>query len=77
MCTESELTNAIVSTAKQWIGQITEFTVVPDERDTPVTFGFLLEIGEEIGSSLLRDSFMRVLSGIYRERRTNGAAGSS
>ncbi|OAX31568.1 hypothetical protein K503DRAFT_870581 [Rhizopogon vinicolor AM-OR11-026] len=50
-CTESELTSAIISTAKRWNGQITEFTVI---RDKPFSFGYLVEIEGEIGSSLLR-----------------------
>jgi len=53
MCTESELTRAIISIAEQWIGNITEFTVVRDEREEPITFGFLVEIEREMGSSLL------------------------
>ncbi|KAG2367174.1 GH3 auxin-responsive promoter-domain-containing protein [Suillus spraguei] len=47
--TESQLTDAIVSASKRWIGQITDFTIVADDRDTPVTFGYLLEIGGEMG----------------------------
>ncbi|OAX33279.1 hypothetical protein K503DRAFT_804497 [Rhizopogon vinicolor AM-OR11-026] len=47
-CTESELTSAIISTAEQWIGQITDFTVVRDERKMPYSFGFLVEIEGEI-----------------------------
>ncbi|OAX31842.1 hypothetical protein K503DRAFT_805730 [Rhizopogon vinicolor AM-OR11-026] len=49
-CTESELTSAIISTAKQLIGQITGFTVVHDERKAPYAFGFLVEIEGEIGN---------------------------
>ncbi|OAX32424.1 hypothetical protein K503DRAFT_787208, partial [Rhizopogon vinicolor AM-OR11-026] len=49
-CTESELTSAIISTAKQWIGQIIDFTVVRDERKIPYAFGFLVEIEGEIGN---------------------------
>ncbi|KAG1815072.1 GH3 auxin-responsive promoter [Suillus subaureus] len=48
-CTESQLTNAIVSASTRWIGQIIDFTVVADDRDTPVTYGYLVEIGGEIG----------------------------
>ncbi|KAG1863056.1 GH3 auxin-responsive promoter [Suillus subluteus] len=48
-CTESHLTNAIVSASTRWIGQIIDFTVVADDRDTPVTYGYLVEIGGEIG----------------------------
>ncbi|KAG2351858.1 GH3 auxin-responsive promoter-domain-containing protein [Suillus spraguei] len=48
-CTESQLTDAIVSASKRWIGQIIDFTVVADDRDTPVTYGYLVEIGGEIG----------------------------
>lgn len=48
-CTESQLTDAIVSASKRWIGQIIDFTVVADNRDTPVTYGYLVEIGGEIG----------------------------
>ncbi|KAG2064565.1 hypothetical protein BDR04DRAFT_1084243 [Suillus decipiens] len=48
-CTESQLTNAIVSASQRWIGQITDFTIVADGRDTPVTYGYLVEIGGEIG----------------------------
>ncbi|OAX31843.1 hypothetical protein K503DRAFT_870460 [Rhizopogon vinicolor AM-OR11-026] len=48
--TESELTSAIISTAKQWIGQITDFTVVRDERKMPYAFGFLVEIEGVIGN---------------------------
>ncbi|KAG2064566.1 hypothetical protein BDR04DRAFT_1162437, partial [Suillus decipiens] len=48
-CTESQLANAIVSASKRWIGQIIDFTVVTDDRFTPVTYGYLLEIGGEIG----------------------------
>jgi hypothetical protein len=50
----SELRSAIVTIAEEWIGHITEFTVVRDEREKPVTFGFLVEIEGEIGSFLLR-----------------------
>ncbi|OAX34376.1 hypothetical protein K503DRAFT_868963 [Rhizopogon vinicolor AM-OR11-026] len=52
-CTESELTSAIISTAKQWIGQITGFTVVRDERKMPYAFGFLVEIEGEIGNDAI------------------------
>ncbi|KAG1840823.1 GH3 auxin-responsive promoter-domain-containing protein [Suillus subalutaceus] len=48
-CTESQLTNAIVSAANRWIGQIIDFTIVGDDRDTPITYGYLIEIGGEIG----------------------------
>ncbi|KAG1729171.1 GH3 auxin-responsive promoter [Suillus occidentalis] len=48
-CTESQLTDAIVSASKRWIGQIIDFTVVADNRDTPVTYGYLVEIGGELG----------------------------
>ncbi|KAG1730330.1 GH3 auxin-responsive promoter [Suillus lakei] len=48
-CTESQLTDAIVSAAKRWIGQIIDFTIVGDDRDTPITYGYLIEIGGEIG----------------------------
>ncbi|KAG1815046.1 GH3 auxin-responsive promoter [Suillus subaureus] len=48
-CTESQLTNAIVSASTRWIGQIIDFTVVADDRDTPVTYGYLVEIGGGIG----------------------------
>ncbi|KAG2064561.1 hypothetical protein BDR04DRAFT_1235044 [Suillus decipiens] len=48
-CTESQLTNAIVSASQRWIGQITDFTIVADDRDTPVTYGYLVEIEGEIG----------------------------
>ncbi|KAG1795470.1 GH3 auxin-responsive promoter [Suillus plorans] len=48
-CTESQLTNAIVSAANRWIGQIMDFTIVGDDRDTPITYGYLVEIGGEIG----------------------------
>ncbi|KAG2152671.1 GH3 auxin-responsive promoter [Suillus bovinus] len=48
-CTESQLTNAIVSASERWIGQIIGFTVVADDRDTPVTYGYLVEIEGEIG----------------------------
>ncbi|KAG2138536.1 GH3 auxin-responsive promoter [Suillus clintonianus] len=49
-CTESQLTNAIVSAAKRSIGQIVDFTIVGDERDTPITYGYLIEIGGEIAN---------------------------
>ncbi|KAG2340229.1 hypothetical protein BDR05DRAFT_890175 [Suillus weaverae] len=48
-CTESQLTNVIVSAAKRWIGQIIDFTIVGDDRDTPITYGYLIEIGGEVG----------------------------
>lgn len=48
-CTESQLTSAIVSAANRWIGQIIDFTIVGDDRDTPITYGYLVEIGGEIG----------------------------
>ncbi|KAG0699421.1 GH3 auxin-responsive promoter, partial [Suillus ampliporus] len=48
-CTESQLTNAIVPTANRWIGQITDFTIVSDEREVPITYGYLVEISGEIG----------------------------
>ncbi|KAG1779295.1 GH3 auxin-responsive promoter [Suillus placidus] len=48
-CTESQLTNVIVSAAKRWIGQIIDFTIVGDNRDTPITYGYLVEIGGEVG----------------------------
>lgn len=32
-CTESQLTDAIVSAANRWIGQIMDFTIVGDDRD--------------------------------------------
>ncbi|KAG1759492.1 GH3 auxin-responsive promoter [Suillus occidentalis] len=47
-CTESQLTSAIVSAANRWIGQIIDFTIVGDDRDTPITYGYLVEIGGEI-----------------------------
>jgi len=50
VCTESELTSAIISTSKRWIGQIIGFTVVRDERKMPYAFGFLVEIEGEIGN---------------------------
>ena len=46
-CTESESTSATISTAERCIRQITEFTVVRDERKTS-TSGFVLEIEGEI-----------------------------
>ncbi|KAG0696557.1 GH3 auxin-responsive promoter [Suillus ampliporus] len=49
-CTESQLTDAIVSAANRWIGQITDFTIVGDERDIPITYGYLVEISGEIGN---------------------------
>ncbi|KAG1730351.1 GH3 auxin-responsive promoter [Suillus lakei] len=49
-CTESQLTNAIVSASKRWIGQIIDFTIVDDHRDTPITYGYLVEMGGQIGS---------------------------
>ncbi|KAG1856113.1 GH3 auxin-responsive promoter, partial [Suillus subluteus] len=49
VCTESELTNAIVSASKRWIGQIVDFTIVADDRDAPITHGYLVEIEGEIG----------------------------
>ncbi|KAG2367157.1 GH3 auxin-responsive promoter [Suillus spraguei] len=49
-CTESQLTDAIVSAANRWIGQIIDFTIVGDDRDTPITYGYLVEIGGEMGS---------------------------
>ncbi|KAG2120452.1 GH3 auxin-responsive promoter [Suillus discolor] len=48
-CTESQLTNAIVSASERWIGQIIDFTVVADDRIAPVTYGYLVEIEGEIG----------------------------
>ncbi|KAG1815029.1 GH3 auxin-responsive promoter-domain-containing protein [Suillus subaureus] len=48
-CTESQLTNAIVSAADRCIGQIIDFTIVGDDRDTPITYGYLIEIGGAIG----------------------------
>ncbi|KAG1882711.1 GH3 auxin-responsive promoter [Suillus subluteus] len=48
-CTESQLTNAIISAANRWIGQIIDFTIIGDDRDTPITYGYLVEIGGEIG----------------------------
>ncbi|KAG1878396.1 GH3 auxin-responsive promoter [Suillus tomentosus] len=48
-CTESQLTTAIVSAANRWIGQIIDFTIVGDDRDTPITYGYLVEIGGEMG----------------------------
>jgi auxin responsive GH3 family protein len=50
-CTESQLTDAIVSAANRWIGQIIDFTIVGDDRDTPITYGYLVEIGGEIGKN--------------------------
>ncbi|KAG1863074.1 GH3 auxin-responsive promoter [Suillus subluteus] len=50
-CTESQLTNAIVSAANRLIGQIIDFTIVGDDRDTPITYGYLIEIGGEIGKN--------------------------
>ncbi|KAG2121881.1 GH3 auxin-responsive promoter [Suillus clintonianus] len=47
-CTESQLTNAIVSAAQQSIGQIVAFTIVLDDRDTPVTYGYLVELAGEL-----------------------------
>lgn len=47
-CTESQLTSAIVSAADRWIGQIIDFTIVGDDRDTPITYGYLIEIGGAI-----------------------------
>lgn len=49
-CTESQLTDAIISASERWIGQIIDFTVVADDRDTPVTYGYLVEIGGNIGT---------------------------
>ncbi|KAG2340898.1 hypothetical protein BDR05DRAFT_1061199 [Suillus weaverae] len=48
-CTESQLTNAIISASQRWIGQIIDFTIVADDRDTPVTYGYLIKIGGDIG----------------------------
>ncbi|KAG1795430.1 GH3 auxin-responsive promoter, partial [Suillus plorans] len=48
-CTESQLTDAIVSASERWIGQIIDFTVVADDRIAPVTYGYLVEIEGEIG----------------------------
>ncbi|OAX32790.1 hypothetical protein K503DRAFT_749517 [Rhizopogon vinicolor AM-OR11-026] len=56
VCTESELTSAIISTAKLWIGQIIGFTVVRDERKMPYAFGFLVEIEGEIVTFLGNDA---------------------
>ncbi|KAG2346706.1 hypothetical protein BDR05DRAFT_997118 [Suillus weaverae] len=47
-CTESQLTNAIVSAAQQSIGQIVAFTIVLDDRDKPVTYGYLVELAGEL-----------------------------
>ncbi|KAG1863073.1 GH3 auxin-responsive promoter [Suillus subluteus] len=49
-CTESELTSAIVSAANRWVGQIIDFTIVGDDRDAPIAYGYLVEIGGEIGN---------------------------
>ncbi|KAG1735500.1 GH3 auxin-responsive promoter [Suillus lakei] len=46
-CTESQLTDAIVSSAQQSIGQIIAFTIVLDDRETPVTYGYLVELAGE------------------------------
>ncbi|KAG0699821.1 GH3 auxin-responsive promoter [Suillus ampliporus] len=48
-CTESQLTNAIVSVVERCIGQIVDFTIVGDERETPITYGYLVEVVGEIG----------------------------
>jgi hypothetical protein len=47
---ESELTSAILSAAKLSIGQAIEFVIVLDERETPITFGYILETSGKIGS---------------------------
>ncbi|OAX42049.1 hypothetical protein K503DRAFT_863378 [Rhizopogon vinicolor AM-OR11-026] len=47
--TESGLTSAILSAAELYIGQVIEFVIVIDERDLPLTFGYILEISGEIG----------------------------
>lgn len=47
-CTESQLTDAIVSVAQQSIGQIIAFTIVLDDRDKPVTYGYLIELAGEL-----------------------------
>ncbi|KAG2142334.1 GH3 auxin-responsive promoter [Suillus clintonianus] len=46
-CSESQLTNAIVSAAR-YIGQITDFTIVSDDREATIAYGYLVEIGGEI-----------------------------
>ncbi|KAG1816260.1 GH3 auxin-responsive promoter-domain-containing protein [Suillus variegatus] len=47
-CTESQLTDAIVSAAQQSIGRIVSFTIVLDDRDKPVTYGYLVELAGEL-----------------------------
>ncbi|KAG2039944.1 GH3 auxin-responsive promoter [Suillus americanus] len=61
-CTESQLTNAIVSAAQQSIGQIVAFTIVLDDRDQPVTHGYLVELAGELSSCLLQSSFTRLMA---------------
>ncbi|KIJ60844.1 hypothetical protein HYDPIDRAFT_31893 [Hydnomerulius pinastri MD-312] len=43
------ISNAILSTTEDTIGQVTEFTSFLDSRDNQVTIGYLVEIGGEIG----------------------------
>ncbi|KAG1741575.1 GH3 auxin-responsive promoter [Suillus paluster] len=51
-CTESQLTNAIVSAAERCIGPIADFTIVGDEREMPITYGYLVEIVGQIGKDV-------------------------
>ncbi|KAG1730356.1 GH3 auxin-responsive promoter-domain-containing protein [Suillus lakei] len=46
---EVAVDDAIISASKRWMGQIIDFTIVDDDRDTPVTYGYLVEIGGKIG----------------------------
>ncbi|KAG1747122.1 GH3 auxin-responsive promoter [Suillus paluster] len=47
-CTESQLTDAIISAAQRSIGQIVAFTIVLDDRDTPITYGYLVELAGDL-----------------------------
>ena len=48
--TEKQLQNAIHS-LKDTLGQVMEFSVIVDDRKTPRSYGFLVELQDEPGSS--------------------------
>ncbi|KAG1878611.1 GH3 auxin-responsive promoter [Suillus tomentosus] len=64
-CTESQLTDAIVSAAQQSIGRIVSFTIVLDDRDKPVTYGYLVEFAGELRSCLLRQDARMAINQLF------------
>ncbi|KAH7882270.1 GH3 auxin-responsive promoter, partial [Phlebopus sp. FC_14] len=49
--TSEECLKEAILSVQDALGQVLEFTVAPDERDLPATFGYFVEIAGELGSS--------------------------